>query len=55
MTKAVLYPLIATGVIALAWFGTLNAQPPREEAISMEVTTLAVWSRAPMGRKRACG
>ena len=35
MTKAVLYPLIATGVIALAWFGTLNAQPPHEEAISM--------------------
>src|SRR5580765_6219286 len=35
MTKAVLYPLIATGVIALTWFGKLNAQPHPEEAISV--------------------
>ena len=35
MTKAVLYPLIATVVMALAWFGRLNAQQSGEEAISI--------------------
>jgi len=34
MTKAVLYPLFATGVIVLAWFGKLNAQQSRGEVIS---------------------
>ena len=35
MTKTVLYPLIATIVIALAWFGRLNAQQSGREAISI--------------------
>src|SRR3984893_7070599 len=35
MTKAGLYPLIATSVILLVWFGKLNAQQSPGEAISM--------------------
>jgi hypothetical protein len=35
MTKTVLYPLIATGVIALTCLGRLNAQQSRGEAISI--------------------
>src|SRR6266852_4157489 len=35
MTKTILYPLIATGVILLTWLGRLNAQQSHGEAISI--------------------
>ena len=41
MTKVALYPLIATGVIVLAWLGRLNAQQSRGEAISIESDAIA--------------